>query len=146
MFIPGITASNIRSALAIGMLALHGCSPPNDDSGQDRELETSAGGTDSLPIDRHEAMSAADGTPGDSLLEGAEGTLEYERGCLFLARNGVRTGLVMPGNASFDGTILRYRNEKLQLGQTLGFTGDLVANKDRTGFACKTPDLLKVAP
>lgn len=101
---------------------------------------------DEFPFDRHGALSAVDGTPGQSALEGAEGVLGYEQGCLFVEQEGGRSGLVLPANASFDGRILRYRNLELELGQRLTFTGDLLATSDRTAFGCKYDELLEVAP
>ncbi len=98
------------------------------------------------PFDRHGALSAADGTPGQSALEGAEGVLGYEHGCLFVERDGGRSGLILPANSSFDGRVLRYRNLELKLGQRLTFTGDLLATPDRGEYGCKYDELLEVAP
>lgn len=101
---------------------------------------------DEYSFDRHGASSAADGTPGQSALEGAEGVLGYEQGCLFVEREGGRSGLVLPANATFDGRILHYRNLELELGQRVAFTGDLLATSDRTAYGCKYDELLEVAP
>ena len=137
---------NTKVAFFLALLALAGCTSASNNPEERGVREKSEGVVAGSPIDRHEAMSAPDGTPGDSMLEGARGVLGYSEGCLFLERSGRKTGLIMPMNASFDGQLLIYRQERLLVGQEVNFTGDLIAGPDRVNFACKTRDLLKVAP
>ena len=130
-------------ALAVAVSAMAACSPSAERSAEGTQTSDAK---DDLPIDRHDARSNADGSPGWSALESAQGVLSYDEGCLFLEREGVRTGLLMPANSAFDGETLKYRNHDLPIGSHQEFTGDILAGAPNAGSACKMDMVLEVAP
>lgn len=100
----------------------------------------------SYPIDRHEGASAADGSPGASLLEGDHGKLAYTNGCLHMSRDGVQIGLVAPANATFDGQTFVYRNRPFRLGENVTFSGDMVTEEEAKTYSCKGALRVRIAP
>jgi hypothetical protein len=74
----------------------------------------------------------------DSYLAGDNGTLGYENGCMYLEKNGGRTGIVLPPDTSFDGKILNYRDEKYEVGRKYAIGGFIVANPNDGRFKCRT--------
>jgi hypothetical protein len=89
------------------------------------------------PIDRHPGLSAPDGSPSASHMMGDKGILSYNDGCLYMARDGIRIGLVAPANAKFDGETFTIRNVPYHLGQSVDFDGLMASETEITKLNCK---------
>jgi hypothetical protein len=89
------------------------------------------------PIDRHPGLSSVDGSPSPSMMMGDKGVLSYDKGCLYMARDGGRIALVAPANAKFDGKIFTVRNIPFHLGQSVSFDGRLASPNEISRLNCK---------
>ncbi len=68
---------------------------------------------------------------------GDKGILSYDHGCLYMARDGIKIGLVAPANAKFDGTTFTFRNIPYHLGQGVTFDGLLAQSNEISKLNCK---------
>lgn len=135
------------SCLAAAFLAVAGCTAPQD--GGDAASQTAAAerqdaAGEAFPFDRHDR--GGDDPEGAPFASGAEGTLGYVPGCLYLAHGGGRTGLVMPRDARFDGKRLTARNRDHALGDFLHMSGTLIEKPKQAKYGCDTPTILIVQP
>ncbi|HZG09557.1 MAG TPA: hypothetical protein VEZ70_11320 [Allosphingosinicella sp.] len=135
------------SCLAAAFLAVAGCSAPEgrgDAASQTAAADPRGVAGEAFPFDRH--VRGGDDPEGAPFASGADGTLGYTQGCLYLAQGGGRTGLVMPRDARFDGKRLTARNRDHGLGDFVHMSGMLLEKPERGRYGCNTPTLLIVDP